>query len=178
MNFDKKKFLKKLIKKENNLLVIQFSEYSNINQILESLYKIKFHNKLTPLQIKLKLKKQLKNTELLNSLNFDEILLYLKQENLWSELESMEYQINHLLQKFYGYNKIYEKLRTFLYKEELIVEKLQQIPQEIWIKNGMNIIKKMIKNQEMDDSQKYKIYKKLEYEGFREEEIDMILKSL
>lgn len=178
MNPNKKDILNKLITKKDNLLIVKFSEFTNTKKTLEILDKIRFHNKLTPLDIKSKIEKLLQNDDSKDTFNFNEILEYLQKENLWSEVDSIEFQIKRLLNKSYGYNKIYEKLKSLLYNEDLITKKLNEITINRWIEIGKTILNKIIKKQNIDDKLKHKIFKKLQYEGFRDEEINEILKSI
>ena len=167
---------KNFIEKENNLIKFDFKKYKN-NQLLElSLKKHIFSWKNTPLEI---YKKFLQFKDLTNHLTFDEFLNYLQEQQLWDSKKSIEMRLKFYLRKRYGYHKLLELLKKDLYNEEEIKNQLNNIPKDFWTSQINDIIETIKKNHHNQEKQKLqkKIYNKLVYLGYRENEIQEIIQE-
>jgi SOS response regulatory protein OraA/RecX len=167
---------KNFIEKKNNLIKFDFKKYKN-NRLLEfSLKKHIFTSKHTPLEI---YKKFLQFKDLTNQLTFDEFLNYLQEQELWDSKKSIEMRLKFYLQKKYGYHKLLELLKKDLYNEEEIKNQLNDIPPDYWNSQIRDIIESLKKNNPNMEKQKLqkKIYNKLVYLGYRENEIQETIKE-
>ncbi len=167
--------LKNFIEKENNLIKFDFKKYKN-NQLLElNLKKHIFSSKNTPLEI---YKKFLQFRDLTNDLSFDEFLNYIQEQQLWDSKKSIEMRLKFYLRKKYGYHKLLELLKKDLYNEEEIKNQLNNIPKDFWINQINEIIDSIKKNHRNQETKlPKKIYNKLVYLGYRENEIQEIIQE-
>ncbi|GIX41047.1 MAG: hypothetical protein KatS3mg129_0780 [Leptospiraceae bacterium] len=178
LDSEKQKLLQSFIEKKGNLIQFNFKKFKN-NQLLKfHLNKKYFNTNYTPLQIKKKFYNNLK--EINEKINFEDFLHYLNEENLWNENDSILSRIKYYLNKQYGFYKISETLKQELYNENLIQEQLNSISPEIWNNQINHIIEKIKKSNNSLAKEKLqkKIYNKLQYLGYREEEIYNAMKSL
>jgi SOS response regulatory protein OraA/RecX len=178
MNF-KEKYTKfnHLIEKKGNLIKINFKKYQSHKLIDTSIKKAFYNFKKTPKQL---WKDFLKHKTEEIDIHFEEFINYLKENQIWDESKSISLRIDNYLKKMYGYNKIQELLKFDNYNESLIKEELKKIPNQIWeeqIQNIINKIKKVYSHLDKDKLIK-KIYNKLQYLGFRNEEIEKTIDSL
>ncbi len=173
-----RKVLKNFFKENGKIIEVDFYKYKKIHSICYYINKLQIKSHSTPLEC---LKKYNKFSEdIKNQISFEDFISILVANNIWDENVSMDQNIQSLLKKRYGYNKIYYFLKHHLFSEEKIKLKLREIPYETWMENGKYIAYTLfttIQNKEMDQKKK-KITNKLITMGYREEEILSILQYL
>ncbi|MCS7205706.1 MAG: RecX family transcriptional regulator [Leptospiraceae bacterium] len=166
------------LRKEKNVYHFDFKRFQNqdfYQYVVSKLSKIS--PSTPPSSILKKLRKMDLNEQKNLSFDFQDFLKYLENQNLWNYKTSLKLRMQLHLENHLGYHKIKFLLLQEGYHEEHIQEELANIPSEFWKNKALQVLKSLQKSLSNipPTKRKQKIYNKLLYLGFREEEIEEII---